>query len=97
MTEIARAAKAAQERMGLSHPDGAAFRLKYEKITDFRHTMSRVLHEEGFDSAWIETQLAHVDKNAIREAYSHAQYLDRRKEMMQWYASFISNLSVTSV
>lgn len=97
VTEIARAAKAAQERMGLSHPDGAAFRLKDEKITDFRHTMSTVLHEEGFDSAWIETQLAHVDKNAIREAYSHAQYLDRRKEMMQWYASFISNLSVTSV
>lgn len=34
VTEIARAAKAAQERMGLSHPDGAAFRLKDEKITD---------------------------------------------------------------
>ncbi|MEH5572929.1 PerC family transcriptional regulator [Raoultella ornithinolytica] len=34
VTEIAGAAKAAQERMGLSHPDGAAFRLKDEKITD---------------------------------------------------------------
>ncbi|GAB0754787.1 hypothetical protein LL12F52_45790 [Escherichia coli] len=45
----------------------------------------------------LKTQLAHVDKNANREAYSYAQYLDRRKEMMQWYASFISNLSVTSV
>ncbi|WP_191938681.1 PerC family transcriptional regulator [Pantoea agglomerans] len=34
VTEIARAAKAAQERMGLSQPDGAAFRLKgREKIT----------------------------------------------------------------
>lgn len=73
------------------------FSLKDEKITDFRHTMSTIQHEEGFDSAWIETQLAHVDKNAIREAYNHTQYLDRRKEMMQWYASFISNLSVTSV
>ncbi|HCR60874.1 MAG TPA: integrase [Serratia liquefaciens] len=59
----------------------------------FRHTMSTILHEEGFDSAWIETQLAHVDKNAIRGAYNHAQYLDGRKEMMQWYADYISYLS----
>lgn len=56
----------------------------------FRHTMSTILHEEGFDSAWIETQLAHVDKNAIRGAYNHAQYLDGRKEMMQWYGDYIS-------
>ncbi|CZX29768.1 tyrosine-type recombinase/integrase [Enterobacter asburiae] len=59
----------------------------------FRHTMSTILHEEGFNSAWIETQLAHVDKNAIRGAYNHAQYLDGRKEMMQWYADYISYLS----
>lgn len=32
----------------------------------FRHTMSTILHEQGFDSAWIEIQLAHVDKNRIR-------------------------------
>ena len=38
----------------------------------FRHTMSTILHEEGFNTAWIETQLAHVDKNAIRGTYNHA-------------------------
>ncbi len=32
----------------------------------FRHTMSTILHEQGFNSAWIEMQLAHVDKNSIR-------------------------------
>lgn len=58
----------------------------------FRHTMSTILHEEGFNSAWIETQLAHVDKNAIRGTYNHAQYLDGRREMMQWYADYIDNL-----
>ncbi len=52
----------------------------------FRHT---ILHEEGFNSAWIETQLAHVDKNAIRGTYYHAQYLDGRREMMQSYADYI--------
>lgn len=62
----------------------------------FRQTMSTILHEEGFDSAWIETQLAHVDKNAIRGAYNHAQYLDGRKEMMQWYSANITHLLKTS-
>ena len=52
----------------------------------FRHTMSTILHEEGFDSAWIETQLAHVDKNSIRGVYNHAQYMDGRNRMLQFYA-----------
>ncbi|BCQ37455.1 integrase [Erwinia rhapontici] len=58
----------------------------------FRHTMSTILHEQGFNSAWIELQLAHVDKNAIRGAYNHAQYLEGRREMMQWYADYLSGL-----
>ncbi|HAT6804901.1 TPA: tyrosine-type recombinase/integrase [Citrobacter freundii] len=59
----------------------------------FRHTMSTILHEKGFDTAWIETQLAHVDKNAIRGTYNHAQYLEGRRDMMQWYADYIDNIS----
>lgn len=31
----------------------------------FRHNMSTVLHEQGFNSAWIEAQLAHSDRNTI--------------------------------
>ena len=58
----------------------------------FRHTMSTILHEQGFNSAWIELQLAHVDKNSIRGTYNHAQYLDNRREMMQWYADHIDSL-----
>lgn len=58
----------------------------------FRHTMSTILHEKGFNSAWIETQLAHIDKNAIRGTYNHAQYMDGRREMMQWYADYMDEL-----
>ena len=58
----------------------------------FRHTMSTILHEQGFNSAWIELQLAHVDKNSIRGTYNHAQYLEGRRAMMQWYGDFTSNL-----
>ncbi|KIS45653.1 tyrosine-type recombinase/integrase [Kosakonia radicincitans] len=58
----------------------------------FRHTMSTILHEQGFNTAWIETQLAHADKNTIRGTYNHAQYLEGRREMMQWYADFLATL-----
>ena len=59
----------------------------------FRHTMSTILHEQGFDSAWIEMQLAHVDKNSIRGTYNHAQYLEGRRKMLQDYALCILNNS----
>lgn len=55
----------------------------------FRHTMSTILHEHGFESAWIEMQLAHVDRNSIRGTYNHAQYLNQRREMLNWYTSAV--------
>jgi len=58
----------------------------------FRHTMSTILHEQGYNTAWVEIQLAHVDKNSIRGTYNHAQYLDGRREMLQWYADMIDGL-----
>ncbi|MDV1908458.1 tyrosine-type recombinase/integrase [Klebsiella pasteurii] len=58
----------------------------------FRHTMSTILHEQGYNTAWIETQLAHVDKNSIRGTYNHAQYLEGRREMLQWYADYMQAL-----
>ena len=58
----------------------------------FRHTMSTILHEQGYNTAWIETQLARVDKNSIRGTYNHAQYLDGRREMLQWYADYMQAL-----
>ena len=57
----------------------------------FRHTMSTILHEQGYNTAWIEMQLAHVDKNSIRGTYNHAQYLEGRVTMLQWYANYIVN------
>lgn len=59
----------------------------------FRHTMSTTLHEQGYRSEWVETQLAHVDKNSIRGTYNHAQYLEGRREMLQWYAEHLEALS----
>ena len=58
----------------------------------FRHTMSTILHEQGFDSAWIEMQLAHADKNSIRGTYNHALYLEMRWVMIQWYSDYLIKL-----
>ncbi|KRW67088.1 tyrosine-type recombinase/integrase [Stutzerimonas nitrititolerans] len=62
----------------------------------FRHTMSTTLHEQGYPSEWVETQLAHVDKNSIRGTYNHAQYLEGRREMLQWYADHLDALACSS-
>jgi hypothetical protein len=51
--------------------------------------MSTILHEHGFESAWIEMQLAHVDKNSIRGTYNHAQYIIKRRQMLEYYSNFI--------
>ncbi|QKJ48694.1 tyrosine-type recombinase/integrase [Proteus vulgaris] len=56
----------------------------------FRHMMSTILHEKGFDSSWIELQLAHVDKNSIRGIYNHALYLEGRTKMMFQYSDYFA-------
>jgi integrase len=58
----------------------------------FRHVFSTLAHDNDFNTAWIELQLAHVDKNSIRGTYNHALYLDGRREMMQWYADHLDKL-----
>ncbi|EIV1841835.1 tyrosine-type recombinase/integrase [Salmonella enterica] len=58
----------------------------------FRHTLSTILNERGYNSDWIEMQLAHVDGNNIRGIYNHAAYLEGRRKMMQWYADHIDSL-----
>ena len=65
---------------------------KYVTAHGFRHTFSTRVHDAGFNTAWIELQLAHVDKNSIRGTYNHALYLDDRRVMMQWYADMLDSL-----
>ena len=37
----------------------------------------------------IKAQLAHANGGSVRGIYNHAQYLDKRREMMQWWADWI--------
>ena len=55
----------------------------------FRALASTVLNEKGFPSDVIERQLAHVDSNSVRRAYNRAEYMEERRNMMNWWSSFI--------
>ena len=69
--------------------------MRYDKdqmtIHGFRSMASTILNENGFRSDAIERQLAHVEKNAVRAAYNYAQYLEDRRDMMQWWADWLDN------
>ncbi|QPT15200.1 integrase arm-type DNA-binding domain-containing protein [Serratia rubidaea] len=58
----------------------------------FRHTFSTILNDQGFNSDWVELQIAHVDKNKVRGVYNHALYLEGRREMVQWYSDYVDQL-----
>lgn len=57
-----------------------------------RGMASTLLHGMGFNSEWIERQLAHVETNKVKAAYNHAQYLEERKSMMQHWADYLDSL-----
>lgn len=62
----------------------------------FRSTASTILNEHGFRADVIERQLAHSERNSVRAAYNHAQYLAERREMMQWWADYLDEISAKS-
>jgi len=58
----------------------------------FRTTASTILHEQGFHSDVIERQLAHAERNSVKAAYCHAEYLPERRRMMQLWADYLYGL-----
>ena len=57
-----------------------------------RTTGSTKLNEMGYRFDWIEKQLAHVEMNAVRRTYNHADYLTDRTAMMQRWADFLGEM-----
>ncbi len=65
-----------------------------------RSLASTILNEEGFDGDVIEAALAHIGNNEVRNAYNRANYLERRKPVMNWWSDHIEkaatgNMSLT--
>lgn len=74
----------------------ALYRMGYHsKATGhgFRATASTILNEKGFRSDVIERQLAHGERNQVRASYNHAEYLSERRQMMQWWADYLDEMS----
>src|ERR1019366_6411434 len=62
----------------------------------FRATASTILNENGFPPDVIERQLAHMERDKVRAAYNHAQYLPERRKMMQWWADYLDGVALKS-
>lgn len=76
--------------------NAALRRLGYEKTEmtghGFRSMASTILHEQGWPHDAIERQLAHAERNKVAAAYNYADYLPKRKEMMQKWADYLDEL-----
>lgn len=78
----------------------ALYRMGYHSRTTghgFRATASTILNEHGFPPDHIERQLAHIERNKVRAAYNHAQYLPERRKMMQWWADYLGTARTPKV
>jgi hypothetical protein len=53
---------------------------------------SSSMNEQNFKADAIERQLAHKEKNAIRDAYNRAEYLPERIRMMQHWPDYLDGL-----
>ena len=57
----------------------------------FRGVASTLLHEQGYDHAHIELQLAHSKRDKVSASYNHALYLKPRAVMMQEWADHLES------
>ncbi len=74
----------------------ALYRMGYHSRTTghgFRSTASTILNEHGYRPDVIERQLAHSERNNVRAAYNHAEYLAERRQMMQWWADYLDEVA----
>ncbi|MBN3265111.1 integrase domain-containing protein [Pectobacterium brasiliense] len=54
-----------------------------------RSIASTAMNEAGFNPDVIEAALAHCDKNEVRRAYNRSTYIEQRKELMDWWGSYV--------
>lgn len=84
ITKAVERAQAAGEKIGNCTPH------------DLRRTASTLLHEDGFNSDWIEKCLAHEERS-VRAVYNKAEYAAQRKDMLQQWADMVDGWLVASV
>jgi len=58
----------------------------------FRAMFSTIANEHGKDSDVIEALLAHVEKDKVRGAYNRAEYREKKREVIEWYADYLEEV-----
>lgn len=76
-----------------ANPSSANMALKRAAAGTTAHGLralaSTTLNEAGHDPDIIESALAHSIGGEVRQAYNRAEYLERRRVMMQWWSDHI--------
>lgn len=88
-----------ERHMAMESLLGALRRMGYSKEEMTSHgfrgiasTRIREVAKGKFREEVIETQMSHTVKNKTQGAYDHSEYLDERRELMQWWADYLSEL-----
>ena len=85
---------------GVSLLSGGAAGADFSKLSYFANASygdgekDRTRNEQGFDFDVIETALAHTGSNEVRNAYNRADYIERRKKLMNWWSEHIENAAI---
>lgn len=70
----------------------ALYRIGYHSratVHGFRATFSTIANESGFNGDVIEKALAHNQRDKVRAAYHRSEYLEQRRELMEWWSDFL--------
>ena len=73
----------------------ALYRMGYHNratIHGIRSTASTIMNEEKIRPDVIEKLLAHSSSNPVRAAYNRYDYLDERREALQWWADYLDDI-----
>lgn len=74
----------------------ALYRLGYHSratVHGFRATFSTTANESGlFDSKVVEKALAHEQRNKVEAAYNRSEYIEQRRELMQWWGGLLQKM-----
>lgn len=76
--------------------NSALARLGYKGIATahgFRTLFSTCANEAGWNADVIERQLAHEERDEVRNAYNRAQWMAERTKLMQWWSDRLDKLS----
>lgn len=75
-----------------STPNTALRRMGYkgrQVAHGFRSLSSTILHEEGFENEMIEFGQSRVTGTPVSRIYNRAEYLEKRRVMMEWWSRFL--------